>query len=113
MAGLGMHGPFELNHWTVDRVIEKAVPGNYALGLYDGHKFEAKFIGRSDDDLRHVLIEHCSKCNYGYFKASYAANAREAYYMQCRNYHDYPEIAKGAHPVCPEGTILRCPVCGK
>lgn len=113
MARLGMYGPFELNNWTVEKVIETAVPGNYALGFYDGEKFEAKFIGRADKDLRQVLLEHCTDCDYAYFKASYSANARETYFKQCRNYHEHPGIDNREHPVKPEGSRLVCPVCGK
>lgn len=113
MAKMEMHGPFKLTPWTIEQTIEKNVPGNFALGHYDGKTFEAKFIGRDDRSLHHALIEQCEKCDYSHFKANYAMDAKDAYYRQCRNYHENQEFADADHPPRPEGTSLVCPVCGK
>jgi hypothetical protein len=100
----------------IDECVKDKSIGNYALGyLYQDNEdkeFVVEYVGRSDKDLRKRLKEHKEE-GYRNFKFSYAKNAEEAYYKECRNYHDFGEdkiLDNQYHPDKPnEQNNLRCP----
>ncbi|HEB85683.1 MAG TPA: hypothetical protein ENI68_01505 [Gammaproteobacteria bacterium] len=114
MAKLDMEGPFPLNDAEIDRQVTRKSPGNYGLGYTkDNGTFIVEYVGRSDDDVNNRLHDWTGK-KYKKFKYSYAANAKEAYEKECRNYHDFggsDDLDNDIHPARPSGTSLKCPVC--
>ena len=114
MVTLSMKGPLELTNEKIDEVITARSPGNYALGYIEGHSFIVEHIGRSDTDLNGRLKEWV--LHYPNFKWSYARSEKAAYEKECRNYHNFggnEMLVNTIHPAIPEGTNLKCPVCGK
>jgi hypothetical protein len=57
MGSLEMNGSYSLNDETIDAVVSRTSPGNYALGYMDGTTFIVFYVGRSDSDVRHRLHE--------------------------------------------------------
>jgi hypothetical protein len=55
MEALEMSGSFPLNDETIDQVVCRTSPGNYALGYMDGPTFMVHFVARSDSDVRDRL----------------------------------------------------------
>jgi hypothetical protein len=55
MRSLQMSGSYPLSDETIDEVLRRTSPGNYALGYMDGDAFEVFFVGRSDSDVRQCL----------------------------------------------------------
>jgi hypothetical protein len=54
---LDMNGSFPLTHDTIDEVLSRRAPGNYALGYQDGATFLVFYVGRSESDVRARLHE--------------------------------------------------------
>jgi hypothetical protein len=50
-----MHGSHPLTHATIDAMLSRQSPGNYALGYMDGAAFVVFYVGRSDVDVRRRL----------------------------------------------------------
>ena len=114
MVTLSMKGPLELTNEKIDEVITARSPGNYTLGYIEGHSFIVEHIGRSDTDLNGRLKEWV--LHYPNFKWSYARSEKAAYEKECRNYHDFGRaemLGNVIHPAKPDGTKLKCVVCGK
>jgi hypothetical protein len=117
MSVLDMNGPFLLNSETIDDHVIKNRCGNYALG-HGVHKgrFAVMYTGRSDKDLNGRLKDYIDK-PYTTFKFSYADSADAAYGEECRNFHYYKDsgytLDNEIHPDKPEGSGVKCPVCGK
>ena len=57
MRSLEMSGSYPLDVHSIDDLITRTSPGNYALGFMDGDHFSVFYVGRSDSDLRHRLRE--------------------------------------------------------
>jgi hypothetical protein len=55
METLEMSGSFPLNDETIDQVVCRTSPGNYALGYMDGPTFMVHYVARSDSDVRDRL----------------------------------------------------------
>jgi hypothetical protein len=111
---LFMAGPFDLSLEKINELITARSPGNYALGYIDGDSFIVTYVGRSDFDLNERLKDWIGQ--YPLFKWSYAISEKAAYEKECRNYHDFggnEMLVNTIHPAIPEGTNLKCPVCGK
>ena len=115
MASLGLEGPRDLDDDTVDEVITKTAPGNYALGyVNDKGTFIVLYVGRSDDDLNDRLYDWTDSTRYKSFKASYASSPKAAFEKECQNYHDFggsEKLDNQYHPDRPDGTNWSCPVC--
>ena len=52
MRLLEMHGSYPLDASSIDAVLSRTSPGNYALGYMDGDAFAVFYVGRSDVDVR-------------------------------------------------------------
>ena len=57
MRQLEMHGSYPLDTSSIDEVLSRTSPGNYALGYMDGDAFAVFYVGRSDIDVRARLHE--------------------------------------------------------
>jgi hypothetical protein len=57
MGSLEMSGSYPLTDAAIDEMLNRAAPGNYALGYLDGDTFLVFYVGRSDSDVRHRLHE--------------------------------------------------------
>jgi hypothetical protein len=57
MRLLEMCGSYPLDDESIDNLITRTSPGNYALGYMDGDEFSVFYIGRADSDLRRRLHE--------------------------------------------------------
>ena len=113
MASLNMKGPFVLSAEQVDKEIRKGTPGNYAYGyLKENGRFVVQYVGRSDTDLNDRIKHGIG--NYKLFKYSYAANSKEAFEKECKNYHDFggwDNLNNELHPGKPDGSDYSCPIC--
>ena len=114
MASLNMQGPYKFDAETIKTQSDEGKIGNYALGhLNNEGGFIPKYIGRSDSDLRQELLNRLDK-NHPKFMFSYAPSAKEAFKKECQNYHDFEnQLENKIHPAGPEGTDLKCHICGK
>jgi hypothetical protein len=112
MASTGLDGPFPLTKDGVANAVTKVSPGAYALGHTDqgDGSFIIEYVGRSDDDLADRLQDHVPE-PYKQFKAKYFPSAEEAFYKECRLYHDFPNSNNKVHPARTKGKIWSCPVC--
>ena len=110
MVALGLDGPWKLEAGTIDAVIVKKRPGNFALGDIDKDRvFEISRVGRSDYDLNGRL--HFYIGEYQQFKAGYANSTKAAFEKECHNYHDFSPPDNKIHPERPDGTTWKCPRC--
>ncbi|MBI2861944.1 MAG: hypothetical protein HYX89_03895 [Chloroflexi bacterium] len=102
-----MIGKFTLTADDVRRLVTRTSPGVYILS----HDTVARYVGRSDTDVRQRLLDHIG--TYRYFWFEYAVSDREAFYGECQLYHRYNPPDNGVHPAVPPGTHYLCPVCGR
>jgi hypothetical protein len=111
MASTGLEGPFPLTKQGVENAVTKKSAGAYALGYTNSNNnFAVEYIGRSDDDLAGRLQQHVPE-PFQQFKASYFPSAQEAFYKECRLYHDFPNQNNKVHPARTKGKNWSCPVC--
>lgn len=114
MKSLGMGQSHRFLRENIDRFVKKSQIGNYALGYVEAGIFYVCYVGRSDTDLNLRLKEHLDEnSDYEFFKFKFAKTVIDAYEMECRNYHDFPNNNNKIHPEKPKGYIKRCkcPVC--
>lgn len=57
MGSLGMSGSYPLSDATIDEMLLRKAPGNYALGYLEDEAFRVFYVGRSDSDVRQRLHE--------------------------------------------------------
>jgi hypothetical protein len=114
MHDLQMSGAYLFTIETIDDIVTRRSPGNYALGFTnDNGTFIVQYVGRSDTDLNQELKKkYCE--SYKRFKFSYAETPKAAFEKECQNYHDFGQsvgLHNTHHPACPDGTDWKCPVC--
>ena len=108
-----MEGPYRLNIETIDEKVSKISSGNYAIGRRsEKGSFLFRCIGRASSDLNAKLKSWISKTDRPFFKFRYSSSAREAFFIECTNYHDFVKNGKIKHPKRPGSTDWRCPRCG-
>jgi hypothetical protein len=76
MGLLDMNGSYPLSHETIDQIVSRTSPGNYALGYMDGTTFMVFYVGRSDSDVKqrlHDWVDAPSRSR------KYAPSAKAAY----------------------------------
>lgn len=113
MPSLKMEGPYRLDLKTIDEKVSKVSSGNFALGRENENgTFLIGFIGRANDDINSKLKSWVSKTMRPLFKFRYASSAREAFDLECENYHDFKIDRKTKHPRRPASTNWKCPRCG-
>jgi len=115
MASLDMKGPFTFDAPTINQVIHDNKIGNYALGSKNEKGgLNASYVGRSDTDVKIELHARLQTHKHPHFKCSYANSVKEAYEKECKNYHDFgpDNLENEIHPAAPDGSNLRCPICG-
>lgn len=106
------YGPFLLTNQKIDVEVLKDKIGTYVLGHSKSNSFYPKYVGRSDDDINGRLKDWVGK--YQEFKLSYHGTAKDAYYHECRVYHDFKSsLDNEVHPAKPSGSSYICPVCGE
>ena len=112
MPVLNMYGPFELTDKEIDRTITKISPGNYVFGFNKKNKFYVYYIGRSDKNLKDSLKKQIGE--HKMFKFCYTESPKEAFEKECIDFHEFGGIKRlynTNHPVKPNGTDFKCPVC--
>jgi len=105
-----LYGPFQLTEKGIDANLQPKSPGVYALGTTRNNLFIARYVGRSDADLKVGLKNHVAG-PYRQFKFTYALSAREAFEKQCELFHDYVGLDNKRHPSPPRGLNIECPRC--
>jgi hypothetical protein len=111
MATTGLFGPHHLTNAGIDGAVRGVGPGAYALGTSDtAGNLTVRYVGRSDDDLNARLKQHLGK--YQHFKYAFFPTAKAAFDKECALYHDFKPSDNAIHPARPQGSMLRCPVCG-
>lgn len=117
MAKLDMTGPFVLTKEEIEKQIPEKVIGNYAFGYIDpsDNKFVIEYVGRADGQPLRERIKHGIADGYKEFMFSIAANAKEAYEKECKNWHEFggPKgwLDNKIHPDKPNNTDYECPYC--
>jgi hypothetical protein len=114
MHDLEMSGTYLFTFETIDKIVVRKSPGNYALGFTnDNGTFIVQYVGRSDTDLNQELKKkYCE--SYKKFKFSYAESPKDAYEKECQNYHDFGQsvgLHNTHHPAPQDGAGWKCPVC--
>ena len=114
MPSTGLSKPFILTSNKIDEIIKKISPGVYVLGHVNNKGvFIVEYVGRSDDDLNDRLHDWVGE--YKQFKAIYYNSVKATFEKECSIYHDFGENEKldnEIHPDCPDGIMLKCPICG-
>ena len=110
-----------LNNKKIDNEVERDKLGVY--GLDRGSKddsFKVYYLGRADSCLNTRLKDHIGDkykgSIYKWFKYDYANSVEDAYRKECECYHYYggkDKLDNEVHPQKPEGTNLKCPICGE
>jgi hypothetical protein len=72
MRMLEMHGSYPLDDKSIDVMLSRTSPGNYALGYMDGDAFAVFYVGRSDVDVRGRLHEWVGMPNPEAHQGSFA-----------------------------------------
>jgi hypothetical protein len=115
MATLDMEGPYVLIPDKIDEVIPQKVTGNFAVGYISESDFIVLYIGRSDDDLNAAIKDWVfRKSDCIFFKFKVMKTAKEAFFKECTNYHDFQgstNLKNERHPWRNEGTDWKCPHC--
>ncbi len=112
MPSLKMEGPYGLDIKTIEERVNRVSPGNYALGKKNEKgTFLVSYIGRADTDISAELKAWVSKSHMPLFKFRYATSSRDAFGIECENYHDFIKDGKGKHPERPAQTDWKCPRC--
>jgi hypothetical protein len=57
LRALEMSGSYRLSDTSIDEVLSRTSPGNYALRYMEGGAFSVFYVGRSDSDVRQRLHE--------------------------------------------------------
>lgn len=105
-----MEGPYQLTNTDVDKHVPDGNIGAYILSK--GNKV-ASYVGRSDSDLKQRLKQHLESGNYKQFWFETADSSLQAYYLECKWFHDYrPGDNNQNHPAIPPGAAWKCPVPG-
>jgi hypothetical protein len=76
MGLLEMNGSYPLSHETIDEMVSRTSPGNYALGYMDGTTFMVFYVGCSESDVKcrlHEWVDAPSRSR------KYAPSAKAAY----------------------------------
>jgi hypothetical protein len=55
MRSLEMRGSYPLTDESIDELLTRTSPGNYALGYLEGDDFSVFYVGRSDSDVKRRL----------------------------------------------------------
>jgi hypothetical protein len=114
MASTGLIGPRPLTEKDIDAIVKGVGPGAYALGRDLGTKFVVDYVGRSDEDLNARLKQWVGS-KYTHFKYGFWNTSQEAFWKECRLFHDFggtERLDNKVHPARPKGTSWTCPVDG-
>ena len=105
-----MNGSYDFTKNNIDSI--KSEIGNYALGhITKKNKFRPEYVGRSDSNLRDELIIRLNTHrHHKKFKYRYADSKKEAFEMECKNFHEFKPSENENHPAKPDGTDLKCPL---
>ncbi len=68
------------------------------------------YVGRSDKSLRRRIKNRA----YTYYSFIHCDTVHEAYWLECRFYHEYCPVDNKIHPATPRGfnLVSHCPGCG-
>ena len=91
-------------------------PGVYILYLTISGP--PRYVGRSYNSLYERLRIYLNIGYYKFYKFNQCTSVKDAFTWECKIWHKYQESIDnsyrnwGIHPVRPNNTNLRCPVCG-
>ena len=89
------------------------MPGAFALGKTNSRGiFEVGCLGRSDTDVREILLECAEDGSFAEFRVWHFPTVRQAFEKECRLWHYYSPSTHPEHPLPPEGADWPCPVRG-
>ena len=109
-----MIGPLQMTQAQVNAIPD--VPGAYALG---NNENRALYVGRSDRNLRAQLLAHFQPAGTGdgvpvhRFWYQPTISPLDAYFTECKWYHEFAPTHNAGHPARPLGALIGCPVCGR
>lgn len=106
----GLFGPHNLDANTIAQQLNGVGPGAYTLGNGTIIGFNARYVGRSDNDLAARLNQHVGK--YMQFEYGFYPTAAAAFAKECELFHLLTPADNAIHPACPVGSNAKCPTCG-
>ena len=107
-----MEGPFSFDIKTIDEKVTRVSAGNFVLGRKNKNgNFLFNHMGRALTDLNSKLKSWVDKTDNPLFKFRYSITARDAFVIECENYHDFVKSKKNKHPRRPVSTDWECPRC--
>jgi len=104
-----MMGPFDFTETVIDQLVKDNYIGAYILSKGSN---VANYVGRSDSDLKQRLKQQLQSRNYSQFWFESVNSSLEAYYLECKWYHQYNPKDNENHPALPPGSAWKCPVAG-
>ena len=107
--------PFRMTPDVIREVVQKHRAGVYILGDVINGEFAIRYVGRSDHCLQTRLLTHGYLYNCQYFIFSYAEDAKSAFELESKWWHDCRNtghhLLNKIHPDSPSGMMLDCPFC--
>jgi hypothetical protein len=110
-----MNGNYNLDTATITRLVTRTSPGAYILSRVKNPasgKWNADYVGRSDDDLAGRLKSHAAAGKYSMFWFDYTTGTCGAYELECTWWHQYQPRDNQIHPATPANGNCKCPVAG-
>jgi excinuclease UvrABC nuclease subunit len=109
-----MNGPYLFTNEDIDQHVPDGTIGAYILS--SGNNV-ASYVGRSDSNLRQRLKQRILESrnegkNYIHFWFQTADSSLQAYYLECKWYHEYRPGDNQNHPAIPPGAAWKCPIPG-
>lgn len=104
---------FSLNTSVLNTLFSDGIIGIYYLGFVRNGKFLIRYVGRSDCDLRRRLRQHTKIGRYTHFVYIRTKTIKEAYYLECREWHRLHNLDNDIHPDEPNYLNYSCPYCFK
>lgn len=104
-----MDGPYQFTNENIDKHVSDVTVGAYILSKGNN---VASYVGRSDSDLKQRLKQHLESGNYKQFWFETANSSLQAYYLECKWFHDFRPGDNQNHPAIPPGAAWKCPVPG-
>ena len=101
-----------LERETIAQIVACNLIGNYWLGNFSPNgSLIVRYIGRSLRCIRKRLFSHAYNGEFEAFIWRPAETVREAYMIECREYHLCDNLTNKDHPNAPRHLPYSCPYC--
>lgn len=102
------HRIYRLQPWLIRALIPPKQVGSYILYRAG----EPIYVGRSDTDLQHRLLQHAATSAGDYFRYDVHPSASHAFQAECSLYHAIEgPLTNRIHPDAPDYLDIDCSFC--